>query len=156
MKTIDVKQAVQQLQNAKPIIIIDQEKGFSEATIATSGHFFTQDQFKYIKRLNEHNAIRFVSNYKSVDMIKTDPQIAIVLDRFISVSNSSLNESLSYAYPMGVLRRSGHEEAIIDLNKIAALSPCGLLLSLSNMDEVTLIDFATNNKLPIITISSII
>ena len=44
MKTIDVKQAVQHLQNAKPLIIIDQQKEFSEATIAASGHFFTQDQ----------------------------------------------------------------------------------------------------------------
>ena len=33
MKTIDVKQAVQQLQNAKPIIIIDQEKGFSQVSL---------------------------------------------------------------------------------------------------------------------------
>lgn len=66
-----------------------------------------------------------------------------------------------YAQDNGVLKRSGHTEATIDLCKIAGLYPAGALMEIMNEDGTMarmpqLVDFAKEHGLKIITIKDMI
>lgn len=66
-----------------------------------------------------------------------------------------------YAQDNGVLKRSGHTEAAIDLCKIAGLYPAGALMEIMNEDGTMarmpqLVDFAKEHGLKIITIKDMI
>ena len=66
-----------------------------------------------------------------------------------------------YAQDMGVLRRSGHTEAAVDLCKLAGLYPAGALMEIMNDDGTMarmpdLIEFAKLHGLKIITIKDLI
>ena len=66
-----------------------------------------------------------------------------------------------YAQENGVLKRSGHTEAAIDLCKMAGLYPAGALMEIMNDDGTMarmpqLIEFAKEHKLKIITIKDMI
>ena len=66
-----------------------------------------------------------------------------------------------YAQDNGVLRRSGHTEAAVDLCKLAGLYPAGALMEIMNDDGTMarlpeLIDFGKQHKLKIITIKDLI
>ena len=66
-----------------------------------------------------------------------------------------------YAQDMGVLRRSGHTEAAIDLCKLAGLYPAGALMELMNDDGTMarmpdLMKFAEEHQMHIITIKDLI
>lgn len=61
----------------------------------------------------------------------------------------------------GVLRRSGHTEAVVDLLNMAGMQPVGLLCEILNPDGTMarlpdLQEFAKKHKLPIVTIESLI
>ena len=66
-----------------------------------------------------------------------------------------------YAQDMGVLRRSGHTEAAIDLCKLAGLYPAGALMEIMNDDGTMarmpdLMEFAEKHDMHIITIKDLI
>ncbi len=66
-----------------------------------------------------------------------------------------------YAQDMGVLRRSGHTEAAIDLCKLAGLYPAGALMEIMNDDGTMarmpdLMKFAEEHQMHIITIKDLI
>ena len=66
-----------------------------------------------------------------------------------------------YAQDMGVLRRSGHTEAAIDLCKLAGMYPAGALMEIMNDDGTMarlpeLIAFARKHDLKVITIKDMI
>ena len=66
-----------------------------------------------------------------------------------------------YAQDMGVLRRSGHTEAAIDLCKLAGLYPAGALMEIMNDDGTMarlpdLMKFAEEHEMHIITIKDLI
>ena len=66
-----------------------------------------------------------------------------------------------YAQDMGVLRRSGHTEAAIDLCKLAGLYPAGALMEIMNDDGTMarlpdLIKFAEEHEMHIISIKDLI
>lgn len=66
-----------------------------------------------------------------------------------------------YAQDMGVLRRSGHTEAAIDLCKLAGLYPAGALMEIMNDDGTMarmpdLMEFAEKHEMHIITIKDLI
>ena len=66
-----------------------------------------------------------------------------------------------YAQDMGVLRRSGHTEAAIDLCKLAGLYPAGALMEIMNDDGTMarlpdLIKFAGEHEMHIISIKDLI
>lgn len=66
-----------------------------------------------------------------------------------------------YAQDMGVLRRSGHTEAAIDLCKLAGLYPAGALMEIMNDDGTMarmpdLMEFAEKHQMHIITIKDLI
>lgn len=66
-----------------------------------------------------------------------------------------------YAQENGVLKRSGHTEAAIDLCKMAGLHPAGALMEIMNEDGSMarmpqLIEFAKEHQLKIITIKDLI
>ena len=66
-----------------------------------------------------------------------------------------------YAQDMGVLRRSGHTEAAVDLCKLAGLYPAGALMEIMNDDGTMarmpdLIEFAKLHGMKIITIKDLI
>ena len=66
-----------------------------------------------------------------------------------------------YAQDMGVLRRSGHTEAAVDLCKLAGLYPAGALMEIMNDDGTMarmpdLVAFAKEHGLKIITIKDLI
>ena len=66
-----------------------------------------------------------------------------------------------YAQDMGVLRRSGHTEAAIDLCKLAGLYPAGALMEIMNDDGTIarlpdLIKFAEEHEMHIISIKDLI
>ena len=66
-----------------------------------------------------------------------------------------------YAQDMGVLRRSGHTEAAIDLCKLAGLYPAGALMEIMNDDGTMarmpdLMQFAEEHQMHIITIKDLI
>ena len=66
-----------------------------------------------------------------------------------------------YARDMGVLRRSGHTEAAIDLCKLAGLYPAGALMEIMNDDGTMarmpdLMEFAEKHDMHIITIKDLI
>lgn len=66
-----------------------------------------------------------------------------------------------YAQDMGVLRRSGHTEAAIDLCKLAGLYPAGALMEIMNDDGTMarmpdLMEFAEKHGMHIITIKDLI
>ena len=66
-----------------------------------------------------------------------------------------------YAQDMGVLRRSGHTEAAIDLCKLAGLYPAGALMEIMNADGTMarmpdLMKFAEEHQMHIITIKDLI
>ena len=66
-----------------------------------------------------------------------------------------------YAQNMGVLRRSGHTEAAIDLCKLAGLYPAGALMEIMNDDGTMarmpdLMEFAEKHEMHIITIKDLI
>ena len=66
-----------------------------------------------------------------------------------------------YAQDNGVLRRSGHTEAAIDLCKLAGLYPAGALMEIMNDDGTMarmpqLMEFAVRHQLKIITIKDLI
>ena len=66
-----------------------------------------------------------------------------------------------YAQENGVLKRSGHTEAAIDLCKMAGLYPAGALMEIMNEDGTMarmpqLIEFAQEHQLKIITIKDLI
>ena len=66
-----------------------------------------------------------------------------------------------YAQDMGVLRRSGHTEAAIDLCKLAGLYPAGALMEIMNDDGTMarlpdLIKFAEEHEVHIISIKDLI
>ena len=66
-----------------------------------------------------------------------------------------------YAQDMGVLRRSGHTEAAIDLCKLAGLYPAGALMEIMNDDGTMarmpdLMEFAVKHDMHIITIKDLI
>ena len=66
-----------------------------------------------------------------------------------------------YAQEMGVLRRSGHTEAAIDLCKLAGLYPAGALMEIMNDDGTMarmpdLMKFAEEHQMHIITIKDLI
>lgn len=66
-----------------------------------------------------------------------------------------------YAQDMGVLRRSGHTEAAIDLCKLARLYPAGALMEIMNDDGTMarmpdLMEFAEKHQMHIITIKDLI
>lgn len=66
-----------------------------------------------------------------------------------------------YAQDNGVLRRSGHTEAAIDLCRIAGLHPAGALMEIMNEDGTMarlsqLLDFAKEHDLKLITIKDLI
>lgn len=66
-----------------------------------------------------------------------------------------------YAQDMGVLRRSGHTEAAIDLCKLAGLYPAGALMEIMNDDGTMarmpdLMEFAEKHHMHIITIKDLI
>ena len=66
-----------------------------------------------------------------------------------------------YAQDMGVLRRSGHTEAAIDLCKLAGLYPAGALMEIVNDDGTMarlpdLIKFAEEHEMHIISIKDLI
>lgn len=66
-----------------------------------------------------------------------------------------------YAQDMGVLRRSGHTEAAIDLCKLAGLYPAGALMEIMNDDGTMarmpdLMEFAEKHQMHIITINDLI
>ena len=66
-----------------------------------------------------------------------------------------------YAQDNGVLRRSGHTEAAVDLCRLAGLYPAGALMEIMNEDGTMarmpeLIEFAKEHDLKIITIKDII
>ena len=66
-----------------------------------------------------------------------------------------------YAQDMGVLRRSGHTEAAIDLCKMAGMYPAGALMEIMNDDGTMarlpeLIAFARKHDLKVITIKDMI
>jgi len=65
------------------------------------------------------------------------------------------------ARPGGVLVRSGHTEAAVDLSRIAGLPPAGVICEILNDDGTMarvphLVRFAKKHKLPIITIADLI
>ena len=66
-----------------------------------------------------------------------------------------------YAQDMGVLRRSGHTEAAIDLCKLAGMYPAGALMEIMNDDGTMarlpdLMKFAEEHEMHIITIKDLI
>ncbi|MDY3847396.1 MAG: bifunctional 3,4-dihydroxy-2-butanone-4-phosphate synthase/GTP cyclohydrolase II [Prevotella sp.] len=66
-----------------------------------------------------------------------------------------------YAQDMGVLRRSGHTEAAVDLCKLAGLYPAGALMEIMNDDGTMarmpdLMAFAETHQMHIITIKDLI
>ena len=66
-----------------------------------------------------------------------------------------------YAQDMGVLRRSGHTEAAIDLRKLAGLYPAAALMEIMNDDGTMarmpdLMEFAEKHEMHIITIKDLI
>ena len=66
-----------------------------------------------------------------------------------------------YAQDMGVLRRSGHTEAAIDLCKLAGMYPAGALMEIMNDDGTMarmpdLMKFAEEHQMHIITIKDLI
>ena len=66
-----------------------------------------------------------------------------------------------YAQDMGVLRRSGHTEAAIDLCKLSGLYPAGALMEIMNDDGTMarlpdLIEFAEKHEMHIISIKDLI
>ena len=66
-----------------------------------------------------------------------------------------------YAQDMGVLRRSGHTEAAIDLCKLAGLYPAGALMEIMNDDGTMarmpdLMKFAEEHQMHILTIKDLI
>ena len=66
-----------------------------------------------------------------------------------------------YAQDNGVLRRSGHTEAAIDLCKLAGLYPAGALMEIMNDDGTMarmpqLMDFAREHDMKVITIKDLI
>ena len=66
-----------------------------------------------------------------------------------------------YAQDMGVLRRSGHTEAAIDLCKLAGMYPAGALMEIMNDDGTMarlpdLMKFAEKHEMHIITIKDLI
>lgn len=65
------------------------------------------------------------------------------------------------AVPGGVLRRSGHTEATVDLMKLAGLKPCGVLCEIINEDgtmarKPELEEFAIKHNLKITTVKDLI
>jgi len=65
------------------------------------------------------------------------------------------------ARPGGVLVRSGHTEAAVDLSRIAGLPPAGVICEILNDDGTMarvpeLVKFAKKHKMPIITIADLI
>ncbi len=61
----------------------------------------------------------------------------------------------------GVLERSGHTEATVDLMKLAGLKPYGVLCELANPDGTMaklsqIISFAQKNDMPVVTVDDLI
>ena len=65
------------------------------------------------------------------------------------------------ARPGGVLERSGHTEATIDLMKLAGLKPYGVLCELANPDGTMaklpqIVSFAQKNNMTVVTVDDLI
>ena len=65
------------------------------------------------------------------------------------------------AQPDGVLSRTGHTEATVDLVRLAGLKPCGVLCELMNPDGTMarlpeVITFATKHGFPVCTIEDLV
>lgn len=65
------------------------------------------------------------------------------------------------AQPDGVLTRTGHTEATVDLVRLAGLKPCGVLCELMNPDGTMarlpeVIAFATKHTFPVCTIEDLV
>jgi 3,4-dihydroxy 2-butanone 4-phosphate synthase len=62
--------------------------------------------------------------------------------------------------PGGVLERSGHTEATVDLMRLAGLKPCGVLCELTNTDGTMarlpqIVDFAGKHDFPVLTVEDL-
>ena len=62
--------------------------------------------------------------------------------------------------PGGVLERSGHTEATVDLMSLAGLKPCGVLCELTNTDGTMarlprIVDFAGEHNFPVLTVEDL-
>jgi 3,4-dihydroxy 2-butanone 4-phosphate synthase len=62
--------------------------------------------------------------------------------------------------PGGVLERSGHTEATVDLMSLAGLKPCGVLCELTNTDGTMarlpqIVDFAEKYDFPVLTVEDL-
>ena len=65
------------------------------------------------------------------------------------------------AQPDGVLARTGHTEATVDIVRLAGLKPCGVLCELMNPDGTMarlpeVIRFATKHAMPVCTIEDLV
>lgn len=62
--------------------------------------------------------------------------------------------------PGGVLERSGHTEATVDLMTLAGLKPCGVLCELTNADGTMarlpqIVDFAEKHDFPVLSVEDL-
>jgi len=65
------------------------------------------------------------------------------------------------ARPGGVIERGGHTEAVVDLNRMAGLAPCGVLAELTNPDgtmarQPEIVTFARKHNMTVCTVDDII
>ena len=65
------------------------------------------------------------------------------------------------ARPGGVLERTGHTEATVDLMRLAGLKPCGVLCELTNPDGTMarlpeVAAFAARHSFPVVTIEDLV
>jgi 3,4-dihydroxy 2-butanone 4-phosphate synthase len=61
----------------------------------------------------------------------------------------------------GVLERTGHTEATVDLMRLAGLSPCGVLCELTNPDGTMarlpeIVEFAQKHHMPVLSVEDIV
>ncbi len=131
-----------------------------ELGLSSMNHAISEDPFKTAWKISVDAASGITTGISAFDRART---IEVLIDQK-STGNDLIKPGHSFpleAKDGGVLVRSGHTEAAVDLAKLSGLIPAGVICEIINEDGTMsrlpeLVEFAKKHNLKICTIASLI